>query len=137
MIREPGQVQVYEAIMEDREGQVTTGLIHGVAFVKDNRIPPTGFTKDDADPDIAVRGGAAEDDDFRGGSDRVRFELRVSGGASPARVTAELWYQPIAFRWARNLAGFDAVETEGVIRFVMRGRASVATLAADDLVFRT
>jgi hypothetical protein len=30
--------------------------------------------------------------------------------------------------------GFDAVETEGVIRFVMRGRASVATLALDDLV---
>ena len=32
--------------------------------------------------------------------------------------------------------GFDAVETEGVIRFVMRGRASVATLAPDDLVAR-
>jgi len=30
--------------------------------------------------------------------------------------------------------GFDALETEGVIRFVMRGRASVATLAPDDLV---
>ncbi len=30
--------------------------------------------------------------------------------------------------------GFDAVETEGVIRFVMRGRAAVATLAPDDLV---
>jgi hypothetical protein len=30
--------------------------------------------------------------------------------------------------------GFDAVETEGVIRFVMRGRASVATLDPDDLV---
>jgi len=30
--------------------------------------------------------------------------------------------------------GFDAVETEGVIRFVMRGRAAVATLAPDVLV---
>jgi len=30
--------------------------------------------------------------------------------------------------------GFDAVETEGMIRFVMRGRASVATLGPDDLV---
>jgi hypothetical protein len=30
--------------------------------------------------------------------------------------------------------GFDAIETEGVIRFVMRSRASVATLAIDDLV---
>ncbi len=34
---------------------------------------------------------------------------------------------------ARNF-GFDAVETEGVIRFVMRGRASVVTLDIDDLV---
>jgi hypothetical protein len=30
--------------------------------------------------------------------------------------------------------GFDAVETEGVIRFVMRGRASAASLTHDDLV---
>ncbi len=30
--------------------------------------------------------------------------------------------------------GFDAIETEGMIRFVMRGRASFLTLAHDDLV---
>ena len=30
--------------------------------------------------------------------------------------------------------GFDAVETEGVIRFVMRGRASITSIAHDDLV---
>lgn len=30
--------------------------------------------------------------------------------------------------------GFDAVETEGVIRFVMRGRAAVASVELDDLV---
>ena len=30
--------------------------------------------------------------------------------------------------------GFDAVETGGMIRFVMRGRAAVATVAPDDLV---
>ncbi|MTH36429.1 hypothetical protein GL279_17710 [Paracoccus limosus] len=30
--------------------------------------------------------------------------------------------------------GFDAVETEGVIRFVMRGRAAVASIAPDGLV---
>ncbi|MBK0327281.1 glycoside hydrolase TIM-barrel-like domain-containing protein [Rhodobacteraceae bacterium F11138] len=30
--------------------------------------------------------------------------------------------------------GFDAVESEGVIRFLMRGRAAVATLTFDDLV---
>jgi len=30
--------------------------------------------------------------------------------------------------------GFDAVETEGVIRFMMRGRAAVATVMPDDLI---
>ncbi|SHF32187.1 Putative phage tail protein [Ruegeria intermedia] len=30
--------------------------------------------------------------------------------------------------------GFDAVESEGVIRFVMRGRATVSTITPDDLV---
>jgi len=30
--------------------------------------------------------------------------------------------------------GFDAIETEGMIRFILRGRASIVTLAHDDLV---
>ena len=40
---------------------MTTGLLKGLRFVKDNRLLPRGFDKASADADIAVRGDAAAD----------------------------------------------------------------------------
>ena len=64
------QVQIYEAIMTNAAGKVTTGLLSGVRYVKDNRLLPTGFDKATAGADIAVRGAVLADGDFIGGEDR-------------------------------------------------------------------
>jgi hypothetical protein len=90
-------------------------LLTAVRYVKDNRILPDGFDKTTADDDIAVQGAAAGDDDFIGGSDRVRYVVPLGEAEGPFTVEAELWYQPIAFRWARNL--LDRSSPEGA-RFV-------------------
>ena len=116
-ITDPDQVQIYEAIMVDQHDRVTTGLLRGMRFVKDNRVLPTGFDKATADPDIAVNGEAARDADFVGGGDRVDYRVDVARATRPLQVNAELWYQPIAFRWAQNLAEFDAVETRRFVRY--------------------
>ncbi|MFW5947847.1 MAG: hypothetical protein ACOCUW_05085 [Gemmatimonadota bacterium] len=114
-ITEPDQVQIYEPIMVDYGGAVTTGLVYGVGYVKDNRLLPRGFDRATAEADIAVRGDAAADPDFRAPDDRVRYEVDVPGVPRPLRVDVELRYQPIGYRWARNLAEYDAAETN---RFV-------------------
>ena len=44
-ITEAGEVQIYESILVDSTDAVTTGLLHGVRYVKDNRLLPTGFDK--------------------------------------------------------------------------------------------
>jgi hypothetical protein len=111
------EVQVYEAIMEDPEGKVTTGLLSAVRFVKDNRLLPEGFDKQSADDDIAVRGGARDDGDFAGGNDRVRYKVALGDAEGPYRIRAELWYQPIAYRWARNLAGYEADEPQRFVTY--------------------
>jgi hypothetical protein len=111
------QVQVYEAIMATPEGEVTTGLLSAVRFVKDNRLLPRGFDKSTAEEDIAVQGAAAADTSFTGGGDRVRYTVDVSGASGPFRVEAELWYQPIAYRWAQNLEAYDAMETSRFVRY--------------------
>ena len=116
-ITRPDEVQIYEAIMVDSEGRVTTGLVSGLRFVKDNRILPKGFDKGSADDAVAVRGRALEDPDFTGEGDRVRYEVDVSGARGPFHVEAELWYQPIAYRWARNLASYDSFETQRFVRY--------------------
>ena len=120
VITDPENVQVYEAILLDHGGSVTTGLLYGVEYAKDNRLLPSGFDKATAGPDIAVRGGAATDPDFAGAGDRVRYAVDVRGRRAPFTVEVQLWYQPIGFRWARNLAGYDAPEPRRLVRFYDR-----------------
>jgi hypothetical protein len=109
-IRSADQVQIYEAILGAPDGSVTTGLLTAVTYLKDNRVLPKGFEKSVVPDEVKVRGEAADDPDFVGGEDRVRYSIDVGGVQGPFTLDAELWYQPIAFRWAQNLKGYDAPE---------------------------
>jgi hypothetical protein len=111
------QVQIYESVMAGADGRVTTGLLTALRFVKDNRLLPRGFDKRTADKDIAVHGDAESDPDFAGGGDRVRYLVSVGDAPGPFTVDAELWYQPIAYRWAMNLAPYDAPEPRRFIGY--------------------
>jgi hypothetical protein len=115
VIRDADQVQIYESILGDARHRVTTGLLSATGYLKDNRLLPAGFDKATADPQIAVHGAAREDPDFTAGADRVRYEIDVDPAAAPFQVVAELWYQPIGFRWAMNLQPYHASEPQ---RFV-------------------
>jgi hypothetical protein len=112
-----GQVQIYESVMADSAGAVTTGLLRAVRYAKDNRLLPSGFAKNTAEKDIAVVGDAFGDEDFGAGGDRIRYSVPLSGGGGPYRIEAELLYQPIAYRWASNLRPYDAEETRRFVRF--------------------
>jgi len=114
-ITSPEDVQIYESIMHDGGGNVTTGLLRGVSYVKDNRLLPRGFDKTTASDDVAVRGEARQDEDFRAEGDRVRYVVSTAGRAGPFRVDVAVRYQPVSFRWAENLKKYDAPETN---RFV-------------------
>ena len=109
------QVQIYESVMRDINGNVTTGLLRGIEYIKDNRLLPRGFDKATAVPDIAVRGAAQHDPDFTAESDHVRYIINTAGRTGPYHVSVDLRYQPISFRWAQNLRVYDAAETR---RFV-------------------
>jgi hypothetical protein len=113
-ITQPDQVQIYESIMGTPAGVPTTGLLQATQYLKDNRLLPRGFDKRTADADIAVIGGAGGDADFTGGSDRIRYRVAVTG---PVSIEVELRYQPIGFRWARNLAPYDAPEPAAFVRY--------------------
>jgi hypothetical protein len=128
IVTAPDEVQIYESIMVDRRDAVTTGLLRGVRYIKDNRLLPRGFDKSTAEPDVAVRGGAAADADFVGGGDRVRYRVALAdGAAAPLRVEAELLYQPIGYRWAENLRGYATDETRRFGRYYAENAAASAT----------
>lgn len=109
-ITDPGQVQIYEALMVDSAGVLTTGLLSAVRYVKDNRLLPMGFDKQTAKNDIAVQGEAAHDPDFGDKGDSIRYSVGLGNAQGPFHMEVELWYQPISYRWARNLGLYDAFE---------------------------
>jgi len=130
-ITQADQVQIYEAILGDRIGAPTTGLLTATQYLKDNRLLPRGFDKGTADREIGVYGEAGRDADFVGAGDRVRYRMEVSP-AGPFTVEAELRYQPIGYRWAHNLEPYDAPEPKHFVAYYtsMSAEASVVVASA-------
>jgi hypothetical protein len=96
--------------MKDPAGHVTTGLITAIGYLKDNRLLPHGFDKQTAEKAVAVYGGAPNDPNFTGGGDRVRYSMPIHNANGPLHIEAELWYQPIGYRWANSLKPYDKAE---------------------------
>jgi hypothetical protein len=117
LITTTDQVQIYESILGDSAGTVTTGLLTAVRYLKDNRLLPRGFDNRTAGPDIAVRGDAADDADFSAPGDRVRFSIGAGNAHGPFTVEVELLYQPVAFRWAENLRSYQALEPRRFVQY--------------------
>jgi hypothetical protein len=116
-IDDPEKVQLYEAIMADSSGNVTTGLLKGIRYVKDNRLLPEGFNKMDAPKDVAVHGEARNDRDFQQSTDRIRYAVELNQAGGPYIAQAELCYQPIGYRWAQNLRPLNLQETRQFVSF--------------------
>lgn len=104
------QVQIYEELLRDANGQFTTSFIRQDCHFKDNRILPRGWRK--YGPDVKQFSGKALEEtwpdatgddpsymDPQGASGRsiVRYSVPVPAGTNPANltVTAQLYYQAI------------------------------------------
>jgi hypothetical protein len=112
-ITQPGQVQIYEAVMGDVHGQLTHRLMHAAAYLKDNRLLPAGMSPATTDPDIRVV-GIGGDASFIGGSDRVTYSINTAGRTGPFKVSVELVYQSVP---PRHVASLDSFVTSQISTF--------------------
>ncbi|KPV40126.1 hypothetical protein AN478_08250 [Thiohalorhabdus denitrificans] len=115
-IRSEEEVAVYEAVLGDVNGHVTHVLLHADTYLKDNRIPPEGFTESGAGfvPDTAVAGAAREDGDFNrnadgpgSGRDTVHYRIPLAEAQGSLTVRAELRYQTIRPSFVEGLHAED------------------------------
>ena len=125
-ITAPDQVEIFEPILGDSEGHVTTGLLAATQYLKDNRILPTGFDKQSAPPDIAVHGEAATDPDFIAGSSTTHYAIATNSAAGPFHISVELIYQSVGFRWEQNLAPYKADEPQRFVHYYDQAAAKSA-----------
>jgi hypothetical protein len=112
IITRPGQVAIYEAVMADSNRHIVYSLLYGAGYLKDNRIPPAGFSSTSPEYDPATASvGVAEDGDFNlllgeegSGSDTVHYRIALPAEAGPVSVHAKLWYQSIRPAFVAALA---------------------------------
>jgi hypothetical protein len=124
------QVQIYEPILGDPNNVPTTGLLTATQYLKDNRLLPRGFDKATADPGVGVYGAARQDADFTGNGDTVHYAVPVAATGGPFRVSVELLYQPIGYRWAHNLEKYDAPEPKRFLSYFNAMSASSSVVVA-------
>lgn len=104
IIESPDQVQIYQSVLQDSNGELTTTLLHGASYSKDNRVLPEGLDRSTADTNIAVIGNAVDDGNFNAGSDIVTYRITLPAQYSmPIKVHVSLMFQSISYRWALNL----------------------------------
>jgi hypothetical protein len=113
MITAADQVQIYEPVVGDTDGNVTYTLLRSAYYIKDNRLTPRGFDKFNVPDDVAVRGQAFDDPDFNLGSDEItyRFPVPVAGDLD---ITVALNYQTIEHAFLQDLyreSHLDQVQT--------------------------
>ena len=101
-ITQADQVQIYEPIMGDTDGNVTYTLLRAATYLKDNRIPPAGFDKASVGNDIRVAGAALSDANFNSGSDIITYRVNI-GSVGSVNYTAELNYQTLAYGFVSDL----------------------------------
>ncbi len=108
------QVQIYEAVMSDSDGNITYTLLRGAYYQKDNRLTPQGFDKLSVPTDVAVVGQAMYDDDFDLGSDQLTYRIPVTA-TGELKVSVSLNYQPISHGFLVDL--YQDEHLEQVARF--------------------
>lgn len=116
--------QIYELVPGDVGGNFTSVLERAAILLKDNRIPPSGFTTSSPVYDTTkVSNDALADADFNkvasvegSGVDWVHFAVPLAGASGNIDVKAKVYYQSVPPKWVDNLftysnAEIDAFET--------------------------
>lgn len=111
LINQNNVPQIYEMAMGDVASNFTTVLERGAVLLKDNRIPPVGFTSTHAVYDtVTVSPDAHGDADFNkvstvegSGIDYVHFHIPVTGAVSNLKILTKVFYQSVPPKWVDDM----------------------------------
>lgn len=118
VIRNEQEVQIYELVQGDVNNEVTTVLERALYPIKDNRLPPVGFSMSHLSYDTTqVAGAALDDENFNqlagmegSGGDRVQYRVALDGYVGEISIEVRAWYQSIPPRWTDEMFAYDDEE---------------------------
>ncbi len=143
LITEEDQVQIYEMVMGDVNGDVTTVLERAATTLKDNRPVPQGFsTSHYAYDTTRIEGVSASDLDFNhdalgmegNGGDITRYHVPLGGYAGALTVHARVYYQPVPPKWNMEMFSEHSAPID-TFRTMYENADGTPELVAADSIF--
>lgn len=142
IITSENQVQIYEMVMGDVNGDVTTVLERGDRHLKDNRLPPLGFTTNHSVYDtVRIVGAAETDPDFNmlggiegSGKDIIRYKIALNGYSGEFKAFVRVHYQAVPPSWLNEMRTFDHEEINVFLTMYDESEHVPVVVAADSLI---
>jgi len=120
VITQPNQVQIYEMVMGDVNGNKTTVLLRADTMLKDNRLVPEGFSSTHPVYDTTRVVLGIQDDDFNkytngsegSGWDIVQYRVPINGYSQPFNVVARMYYQAVPPGYLTEMFSYTSNEID-------------------------
>ena len=143
VIKAENQVQVYEMIMGDVNGDRTTVLERAASHLKDNRLAPLGFTTSHLSYDTCKIAGHAETDpNFNhlngaegSGTDQVYYHVALNGYSGEVKIIARMLYQTVMPSWFDEMFMLSSAEIDAWKGMYLQSDRSLIAIQSDSLSF--
>jgi hypothetical protein len=128
-------------VMGDVNGNVTTVLERADVHLKDNRLPPLGFTTSHSVYDtVRIVGAAETDPDFNlqggiegSGKDIIRYKVALNGYSGEFNAFVRVHYQAVPPSWLNEMRTFDHEEINVFLNMYDESENVPVVVAADSL----
>ncbi len=120
MINQSNVPQIYEIVMGDVNGDYTSVLERAAIVLKDNRLPPIGFTNSHSTYDTCVISADANADaDFNKlntlegtGIDYTHFHVPLGSFSGDLKVTTRVFYQTVPPKFVEEMFAMSSPEID-------------------------
>jgi hypothetical protein len=134
--------QIYEFVMGDVNGDFTSVLERAAIMLKDDRIPPAGFTSTHYAYDtMMVSPDAVADADFNkvgavegSGADVVHYSVPLAAAAGNVTIHARLFYQSVPPKWTDEMFSFNSAEIDSFRTMYANADHTPVLVASDSIV---
>ncbi len=133
--------QIYELVMGDVNSHFTSVLERAAVLLKDNRIPPAGFTTTSSVYDtVKISNDALSDPDFNkvnlvegSGVDYIHYRVPLAQAVGSVRVHANVYYQSVPPKWVDEMFTFNSAEIDS-FRIMFHNADQTPLLIASDSI---
>ncbi|HZF99669.1 MAG TPA: T9SS type A sorting domain-containing protein [Chitinophagales bacterium] len=131
---------IYEMVMGDVNGNRTTVLERAAEQLKDNRIPPAGFTSTHYSYDTVKVVGTGGDPNFNKngsvegtGSDKVQYRVALNGYTGKVNVHTSVQYQSVPPKWLDEMFAHNSAEIDSFRNMYNAADKTPVQIAFDSL----